>query len=250
MAADDWRVAETWRGVHGKLVFATAATRNEALILWRRIAGGFTAGQQLTIFQQIAGPLRAVVDPRKRSKGGSGLSPHDLIELLRLVGSLELLPAEEKIQLGNWLVDLRQVKKWAAAQSAMLWTIGRLAARVPSYGPLNNVVSPQHATHWLRSLLAQPLDDSSFDLALMLAARRCHDRHRDVDSAVRAEVLQCLRSRKAAEHYIKLVEEGGALETEEANAIFGDSLPLGLKLTQLPESNNLESAAVSQIGTQ
>ncbi|MEZ6136810.1 MAG: Hsp70 family protein [Pirellulaceae bacterium] len=70
MAADDWRVAQSWRTVHGSLSFATPSSKNESLILWRRIAGGFTAGQQLTIYQQIAGPLRNVLDPVRRPRGG------------------------------------------------------------------------------------------------------------------------------------------------------------------------------------
>src|SRR5690606_37676324 len=46
MAVDDWRVSEVWRNVYGKLAFASPGSRTESLILWRRIAGGMTAGQQ------------------------------------------------------------------------------------------------------------------------------------------------------------------------------------------------------------
>ncbi len=50
VAVDDWRVQQTWRLLHGKLIFAASQSRTESLILWRRIAGGLTAGQQ----QQLA----------------------------------------------------------------------------------------------------------------------------------------------------------------------------------------------------
>ena len=41
LAVDDWRVAETWKTVQGKLAHSAATSRTESLILWRRIAGGF-----------------------------------------------------------------------------------------------------------------------------------------------------------------------------------------------------------------
>lgn len=231
MAADDWRVAETWKSVNGKLAHAAVTSRNEAMILWRRIAGGFTPGQQLTVYQQVAGPLRSVLDPTRRVKGGGVASPAELIELLRLVGSLELLPVAEKSQVGNWLVDLVHNKKWAPAQSAILWTLGRLGSRVPTYAPLNYVVSPTTAEAWLRSLLRRPVDTGAYALALMLCSRRVDDRYRDIDAGIRADVLTTLRSMDAPANYIVLVEAGGQLASEEQAEILGDSLPLGLRLT-------------------
>ena len=45
LAVDDWRVAQTWRLLQGKRIHHTPACRVEWLILWRRIAGGLSAGQ-------------------------------------------------------------------------------------------------------------------------------------------------------------------------------------------------------------
>ncbi len=230
LAADDWRVAQTWRGVYGKLSFASANSRNESLILWRRIAGGFTAGQQLTVYQQVAGPLRGVLDPVRRSKGGATLSPQELIELLRLVGSLELLPKSEKSQLGDWLIDLLSVKKWAAARGAALWTIGRLGSRLPVYGPLNCVVDCERVEVWLRKLCSVQLSDTQLALALMLCGRRVHDRYRDIRHEVREMVIARLESQSAPLHWIDLVRDGGQLASDEANQVLGEALPLGLTL--------------------
>lgn len=230
LAADDWRVAQTWRMVHGKLAFGAASSRNESLILWRRVAGGFTTGQQLTVYQQIVGPVRGVLDPIRRAKGGSGTTPHELIELLRLLGSLELLPKSEKRQLGDWLLPLLNVKKWAPCTSAMLWALGRLGARVPAYGPLNCVVDLEVTTRWVDVLCQSDLDDPNVALAVMLCARKVDDRYRDVDPATRAGAARFLRARNAPEHYLQLVEQGGQLQTEEAEQVLGESLPFGLRL--------------------
>lgn len=231
LAADDWRVAQTWRTVQGNLAFAAATSRNESLILWRRIAGGFTAGQQLTVYQQVAAPLRGVLDPVRRGKGGGGgCSPAELIELLRLVGSLELLPRSEKSQLGDWLVELLYAKKWSACQGAVLWAIGRLGSRVSTYGPLNCVADTAVVQRWIETLVDRTVEDTNYPLALMLCARRVLDRYRDVDDDTRADVLRRLEDYGAPAHYHTLVAEGGKLESEEASQILGESLPLGLQL--------------------
>ena len=230
LAADDWRVAQTWRSVHGKLAFAAASSRNESLILWRRIAGGFTAGQQLTVYQQVAGPLRSVLDPQRRQKGAASLSPQELTELLRLVGSLELLPKAEKSQLGDWLLGLLSIKKWSICHGAILWTLGRLGNRVPAYGPLNCVVDAQRVEMWLLVLCRLHGEWPELRLALTLCARRVEDRYRDISLAMRQQVLSRLESLQAPTHAIALVRDGGLLASEETEQMLGESLPLGLTL--------------------
>jgi DNA-K related protein/Hsp70 protein len=230
LAADDWRVAQSWRVVYGRLAFATPSSRSESLILWRRLAGGFTAGQQLAVYQQVAGPLRGLLDPVRRAKGGSSVAPNELAELLRLVGSLELLPKSEKSQLGRWLLELQKVKKWSFSTSAIFWTLGRLGSRVPTYGPLNTVIDTAEVELWLEQLLVRPAVDheSTYQLALLQCARLVNDRYRDIDPGLRARVIARLKQTNAPEHYITLVASGGQLATEEATQILGESLPLGL----------------------
>jgi len=47
-------IAKTWRGVQGKLVHASPAVRSEAIILWRRVAGGLSRGQQQALRAGLA----------------------------------------------------------------------------------------------------------------------------------------------------------------------------------------------------
>jgi hypothetical protein len=228
MAADDWRVSQTWRTVYGKLAFAAASSRSESLILWRRIAGGFTAGQQMAVYQQVASPLRSVLDPQRRSKGNVPLpTAAELIELLRLAGCLELLPKAEKQQLGSALLELIDQKRWQTARHALLWTLGRLGNRVPMVGPLNTVVEVECVEAWLRKLLQRPSSEPAWQLAIMLCARLTGDRYRDVAPDLRREIV--LQLQQAPQHYRILVEQGGSLADEESNEIVGESLPLGLR---------------------
>ncbi|MFW5693497.1 MAG: Hsp70 family protein, partial [Thermoguttaceae bacterium] len=94
LAVDDWRVAETWRLVQGKLIHASPQIRNEGWILWRRIAGGLSPGQQQAVADPLLGPVRAMHRQATTGKGRGGelgLRPPETAELWRLLGGLELL---------------------------------------------------------------------------------------------------------------------------------------------------------------
>jgi hypothetical protein len=105
-----------------------------------------------------------------------------------------------------------------------------LGSRLPAYGPLNCVVDSQRVEAWLRTLSTAPGSEAELALALMLGARRVHDRYRDISDEVRELVLARLESLRAAPHWIELVRAGGALQGEEANQVWGEALPLGLTL--------------------
>ena len=233
LAVDDWRVAETWKSVQGKLAHAAATSRTESLILWRRIAGGLSQGQQRALAEPLLATVRTL---HKRHTGGSGkgtdptFQPHEALEVLRLLGSLELLSGETKIELGDMLVELAAKKKLEPIRQAILWAIGRIGAREPAYGPLNTVVPPSDAGRWIGRLLESRTPDAMTQFAVVNLARRTGDRFRDIDQALRDRVLAWLTERAAGEHAIKLVAEGGQLDVEEQSRVFGESLPKGLRL--------------------
>jgi molecular chaperone DnaK (HSP70) len=231
-AVDDWRVAETWRHVRGKLVHNTPAIQNEALILWRRIAGGLTAGQQMAIAEPL---LAAVRNLHRRSttgkaQAGATLRPEESHEIWRLLGSLELLQTTLKVELGSMLVELLDRKKFASAREAMVWALGRLGQRAPVYGPLNTVVPTDQAARWLRALISPPAAPPIDHLAVMQLARRHDDRYRDLSNADRDAARTWLLRQQASEHLIKLVAEGGQLDEEEQGRVFGEALPKGLRI--------------------
>jgi hypothetical protein len=233
LAVDDWRVAETWRIVQGRLVHGTANCRSESWILWRRIAGGLSVGQQ----QAIADPLLAIVRGLHRrltgGKGGGGdvnFTPQQSVEMWRLLGALELLPVAEKTRLGDMLTALMAKKSLRPARRAMVWTLGRLGARVPVYGPLNTLVPTEVAARWITQLqqTRQPEDEDAF--AAMQIARRTGDRYRDLDDKTRREVVDWMQAVHAPAHLLDLVRDGGSLDREEQSRVFGEELPKGLRI--------------------
>ncbi len=230
-AVDDWRVAQTSRTVNGKIVFP--ASQSEALVLWRRIVGGMSRGQQLALAELSLPAVRAL---RRRFGGGKPtaaappLDPAQSAEVWRLLGSLELLPVAIKIELGDTLVELLPKRKLAKWRSTMFWTLGRLGQRVPLYGPLNTLVPSAHAARWLQATMQLADGDSVAPLAVMLLARRTNDRHRDIDPPLREQVAEWLRDTGAAPHLQELVRVGGTLDAEERGEVFGESLPSGLRI--------------------
>lgn len=230
-AVDDWRVAETWRSVYGKLAFRSSLA--ESLVLWRRLAGGLSRGQQAVVAEPL---LAAVRQARRRLAGGAQrggtatLDPAESLELWRLLGALELLEAPVKIELGDAVAELLPKRKLAKVREAMVWTLGRLGQRVPLRGMLNTVVPSASAAAWLQAVMrheqGQPIDH----WAAMQLARRTDDRRRDLDERVRAEAVDWLRGSSAGPHLIELVERGGRLDQQEAAQTFGESLPAGLRL--------------------
>ena len=238
LAVDDWRVAETWRAIQGKLVHASSPVGNEATILWRRIAGGLSRGQQ----QALADPLLASIRHlHLRHTTGSmrgedaARRPAELAEIWRLLGSLELLDVARKMEMGDILVSLMSKRKLAALQGPMIWALGRIGERVPVYGPLNTIVPPERAGRWLNELLNCAVTDvGNTSLAIMQIARRTVDRYRDLNDASREAAIQWLTEQQAAPHLLQLVREGGQLDLEEQRQVFGESLPKGLHLEPSP----------------
>jgi hypothetical protein len=233
LALDDWRVAETWRLLQGKLIHAAAMCQHEWWILWRRIAGGLTAGQQRALADPLLAPIRGLHKRLTTGKGGGGdlsFGASESIEVWRLLGSLELLSPQIKIELGGILLDVLPKRKMESVRPAILWTLGRVAARVPVYGPLNVVVPTETAADWVTRLLDLAPGDPLASWTIMQMTRRTGDRYRDISEKLRSRVIEWLKGRDAPKRLINLLEEVGKLDIAEQSQAFGEALPKGLRI--------------------
>ena len=131
---DPWRVSELRKVYLAGIAFPRETQcQVEWLVLWQRVAAGFTTGQQKELAQRVMGQIG--IGQKKPARLNTQIER----EAWRLLGSLERLDAGERARLGDELV--KRLRR-EPANAARLWALGRLGARTPLYGPLNVVVSP------------------------------------------------------------------------------------------------------------
>ncbi len=235
LAVDDWRVAQTWRLYPQRVVhLKNELVRAEWWILWRRLAGGLSAGQQQTLAQPLLGAFR----DRIRMPGSGGrnreaayqFGTHETAEVWRTLGAMELLPLSTKTELATLLIDLLSRERPATIHEAALWALGRIGARVPVYGPLNNLMPAEVVESWLTTLIGLKHQNPTAQFAVVQMSRLTGDRYRDLSDPTRQKVLNWLTQCDAPSHFESLVRQGGELAAEEQRAAFGESLPRGLRI--------------------
>ena len=128
------------------------------------------------------------------------------------------------------ILDLLAKKKMQPVRPAMTWAVGRLAARMPVYGPLNTVLAADVVADWMGRLFETAHGDGMDLLAVMQMARRTEDRFRDLPEKLRVRIIDWLARHDAPPHFVELVRDGGALDREEQGSVFGESLPIGLRI--------------------
>jgi len=228
---DQWRAKQMWRVFNEGLFFEkkSEATRLAWWIVWRRVAGGLTEGQQDQLYDRLA---QLFLPSAKQKKKWHKVKPtkQEAAEMWRTLANLERMQATSKMKLGDELIRRLESKK-GRQEALHFWALGRLGARVPLYGPLNCVVPAQKAAQWLEAVLEHEWP-SPEKAALPMAqlGRRTDDRSRDVPEEVRAKLAARLRQTAGGERMARLVEQVVALEAREERVALGDTLPAGLRL--------------------
>ncbi|MBO0726513.1 MAG: molecular chaperone DnaK, partial [Blastocatellia bacterium] len=221
--ADDWRISQARKIYLAGLTFARELQcQVEWLVLWRRVAGGLNANQQNELFHRHKVALGA-----GGKKLNGRLNTQVEREGWRLLASLEHLPSPTRVVLGKEL--LIKVKEQPANQS-FLWSLGRLGARIPLYGPLNCVIPAEVAAQWMRSLLRLPELTPDVASAVVQLGARTNDAHRDVDADARWDAMVRLNEAGLAGALIESLREYVPPGRNDAVRIFGESLPEGLRL--------------------
>jgi molecular chaperone DnaK (HSP70) len=213
---DDWRIEQARRVYASGLQFGNHI-ENEVQwwVFWGRVAGGLNRNQQVDMFQRLS----AILLPRggKRQRVNSSL----LREMWRTAASLELLPVQTKIELGDAIV--RRVKSGESGDSDF-WCLTRLGARELFYGPANQVAPPAAAARWVETLLKSPKGSD----ALVTVARRTGDPVRDLAPVIIEQVRRAVSDKPDADRLLAILEGEEALDSGTLDRMFGEELPSGL----------------------
>jgi molecular chaperone DnaK (HSP70) len=235
---DDARVDHLWKVVSSELAFADdLQCQIEMLLLLRRIAGGINASKQQELYRKHAFAFGAA---KKKGRPNRQLE----YEAWRLVASLEHLPASFRASLGHEL--LAKIRR-EPGDAIWLWSLGRLGARIPLYGPLHSVVPAEIAGKWLRVLLDVTTSTMATASAIVAIARRTGDSSRDIDDAIREQAISRLNALDIAEETIQFLSKYIPPEPADAVCSFGESLPPGLRVVS--SSNCLLSVPALQSPT-
>lgn len=223
-ARDRFRVDQLW-----KLLCAPGRPVTDGgadfWILWRRLSGGLPANLQMTLLDRLRPVLLAGKAPAVKPNN------NELAEMWRAAASLERLEPKVKGLLAEPL--LKQYRR-PPVQHYAPWALARLGARSLLYAPINHIVSSEIVSRWIEQVLPyQPVHDSdrrSWLWTLTTLSRRIGVRGLDIEDSLRAQVISVMEQHQAPHRYVQLVKEISQLERDEEQQMFGDDLPLGLKL--------------------
>ncbi|MCX7699692.1 MAG: molecular chaperone DnaK, partial [Gemmataceae bacterium] len=233
---DRYRVEQLWKLMHaprkdspGKPIPPGGEGGADVWIMWRRVAGGLNGALQQNLFDR----LRTILLPRGKVIVRPGAN--ELAEMWRAAASLERIDPKHKQALAEAL--LKQATQ-SPVPTYAFWSLTRLGARVLLYGPMNSVIHPNLVEKYLDQLLDfQPTNDSErlgWCFCLAQWARRTGQRAIDVDEARAQRVLEILRAHHAPEDWQRMVAEVVDPQTEDRNRLFGETLPIGLRLVRDP----------------
>jgi hypothetical protein len=233
-AGDRFRVEQLWKLMNApqkieaskKTAPRPADGGADFWIMWRRVAGGLNAPLQQNLYNRV----RPVLLPGK-GKAVAKPPPNEFAEIWRAVASLERLDVKQKEQLGAAL--LKPLKR-SPVPTYAFFALTRFGARKLFYGPLNAVVHPEIVQHWLDAILGFAPGHASERVAWLFClaqlARRSGQRALDIDDAHRAKVLAVLHQHAAPKRLSHAVEEVVELAGDDQSELFGESLPIGLRL--------------------
>jgi molecular chaperone DnaK (HSP70) len=174
VAGDHLRIDALWRLHDVGPCFPGRRIKCQEYILWRRVAGGLTRERQNKL---LAGELDRIL---------SGKAP---VELVRLVGSLELIPHETKAELVRGFIDVATTLARAKRHCAPYFVaLGLLLNRAPLYAGPETVVSPdlvEHAYSAFRSFDWAEPELLELQTLFLRAARVVGDRSLDVPVRLR-----------------------------------------------------------------
>ncbi len=234
---DRFRVEQLWKLMHaprndatGKPVPPGGEGGADVWIMWRRVAGGLNGAQQHSLFDR----LRPILMPRGKVVIKPGAN--ELAEMWRAIASLERIDPKHKQSLAEIL--LKQISQPPFPTYAF-WSLTRLGARALLYGPMNSIIHPHVIESWLDQLITiTPTNDNdrlAWCYCLAQWARRTGQRAIDIDELHAQRVHDRLRENQAPAEWQRMVMEVIDTQTEDRQRLFGESLPIGLRLAESRE---------------
>lgn len=222
-AFDEHRLSNLWKIQRQGPVFSNnPQVRSEWWVMWRRVAGGLSSGQQRQFIQELTSDLM----PKKGVK--SRIPFQERLEIWMAIANMERLLVKDKITWGRMLLSEIRPKK---CKPQHFWSLSRIGARELLYGPADCVIPPSEVFSWIESILDQNWrNPKPIGAALVLLARKTGDRTRDLESSPMERIIDWISQYDFLEPYLRFFKEVVPMAKTEETAVFGESLPSGIVL--------------------
>jgi hypothetical protein len=216
---DEYRIEQARRIYAAGLTFGNQV-QNEIdwWIFCGRIAAGLNRNQQGDIYQRISPTLLP------KGKRSSRINQSLYREMWRTTASLELLPQQTKVQLGDTL--LNAVRRGEMVEAGV-WCLSRLGARRLFNGPMNLVIAPSVVSRWIDAMLRLPHTPALLE-ALVRMAQQTGDAARDLPPVTLESVRRACEASPQAAGLLR--ELAGETDPASTSRVFGEELPAGLVL--------------------
>jgi hypothetical protein len=218
---DDLRIDALWRVHDGGPCFPGRRIKNQEYILWRRVAGGLTRERQTRL---VAGEFDRI---------RSGKAPD---ELVRLAGSLELIPHDTKAELVRCFCDIAVTLAYAKRHCApYLAALGLLLNRTPLYAGPETVVSPDLVEYaYLAFYRFDWTTPELLDLQTLFlrAARVVDDRSLDLPMPLRGLIASKLEKSGVPALQTAKIRGFVPIGRSDRASLYDESLPAGLILIE------------------
>jgi len=219
VVGDDHRIDALWRVRDSGSCFPGRRIKCQEYILWRRVAGGLTRERQNKL---LIGELDRIC---------SGKAP---VELVRLSGSLELIPLETKAELVSGFIDVATTLARGKRHCAPYFVaIGLLLNRAPLYAGPETVVSPdlvEHAYSAFRGFDWAEPELLELQTLFLRAARVVGDRSLDVPVRLRHLIADKMEKSGVPPLRTAKIREFVPAGRSDRASLYDEPLPPGLVL--------------------
>lgn len=228
---DDFRVKELWKILlSDQKNLPNLDLQIQKWICLRRVSCGLNKGQQAQIANEV---LPFVLDKNKKIIGiKQKKETYSYSEKMRLLGSFELLNTSTKVQLGNALIYKLNSGEFCDAD---FWALGRLGARHLIYGSPIDVVPKDVCEGWILQLLKMVPSKLLFSVLTHLG-RRVDLRDLNISLEIQKALETIFKNNEFEVDFTK--SSNKEFTHNEIDSLLGDSLPIGLSISEIQNSMN------------
>ncbi|CUB03410.1 hsp70 family protein [Marinomonas fungiae] len=224
---DDARIEQTMNATKQGPKHDQAPVWGQHWTLYRRIAGGLSEVVQESLYKQFA-QYYSPAGQRSRDKQ-KALATKSSDDMIRMVGALERLPKERKLETIDWLS--KRLKKSSEPDTAW-WSVGRLASRRLLLDEEQNKLDESLAIKLVQDSLKEDWKKrKQAGLAAVLMVQPSKDEDSKELKGLRKKVVDKLKKDKCPAQWLQRLEsESTEFSDIELSKLVGETLPLGLSL--------------------